>query len=258
MINNIKLFDTSDELMISCYGDGIKLVRSTQSEASSSKKILELSVADLLSLPFNVYFLNYYSEMQRCNKGTAEILNYESTKDLVGKTAFEAFRKEDAFAMVHEDQKTINTKKMNIFEAQITRLDDIDLHCTSLKFPWYSGANQLIGVFGFSIMIGQSANTSIAQALSLIRQTGLLGLPNNSRFSLLPVLSDFQVNKIYLSTREKEILNHLVRGKTAKEIANIIGRSKRTVEHHLENIKLKTGTSSKSELIEKYITLLLI
>jgi DNA-binding CsgD family transcriptional regulator len=42
-------------------------------------------------------------------------------------------------------------------------------------------------------------------------------------------------------------------GKTAKEIADIIGRSKRTVEHHLEKIKLKTGSSSKSELIEKII-----
>jgi len=52
---------------------------------------------------------------------------------------------------------------------------------------------------------------------------------------------------------EKSILYWLVRGKTAKAIANILSRSPRTIEHHIENVKNKTGSISKSELIEKLI-----
>ena len=43
----------------------------------------------------------------------------------------------------------------------------------------------------------------------------------------------------------------MIRGKTAKEIAVILNLSPRTIEHHIENIKIKTNSDSKSELIDK-------
>jgi excisionase family DNA binding protein len=41
---------------------------------------------------------------------------------------------------------------------------------------------------------------------------------------------------------------------TAKEAAKILNVSNRTIEHHLENIKIKANVSSKSELIHRILT----
>jgi DNA-binding CsgD family transcriptional regulator len=50
--------------------------------------------------------------------------------------------------------------------------------------------------------------------------------------------------------KELQVARLLVRGKTAREIASILQRSPRTIEHHIEALKNKTGALSKSELIE--------
>ncbi len=54
-----------------------------------------------------------------------------------------------------------------------------------------------------------------------------------------------------LSKRELEVLQHLMRGKTARQIGELLCISKRTVEHHVENIKQKACCHNKFELIKK-------
>jgi len=56
-----------------------------------------------------------------------------------------------------------------------------------------------------------------------------------------------------LSKRQSEILQHVIRGKTLKEIAYIMGLSQHTVGHYFEMIKIKLNVNSKSELILKTI-----
>ena len=55
---------------------------------------------------------------------------------------------------------------------------------------------------------------------------------------------------INLTPREEEILFYLIRGKTARGIAAILGLSMRTIETYLQHIKNKLGCQNKSELIE--------
>lgn len=52
-----------------------------------------------------------------------------------------------------------------------------------------------------------------------------------------------------LSKRELECLFLILRSKSAKQIAYILGLSRRTVESYIDSIKLKFGVSNKSELI---------
>lgn len=52
-----------------------------------------------------------------------------------------------------------------------------------------------------------------------------------------------------LSKREKEIIKQLECAKTSKEIGKFLGISYRTVEKHLENIKLKFNCNSKAKII---------
>lgn len=54
-----------------------------------------------------------------------------------------------------------------------------------------------------------------------------------------------------LSNREVEVIKSLIRGYSASEIASQLFISRRTVEHHLERIKDKFSSASKSELIQK-------
>lgn len=54
-----------------------------------------------------------------------------------------------------------------------------------------------------------------------------------------------------LSIREKEIIKQLEQGRTSKEIGKFLGISYRTVEKHLENIKLKFNCNTRSKIISK-------
>ncbi|NRB10678.1 MAG: hypothetical protein HRU35_03575 [Rickettsiaceae bacterium] len=56
-----------------------------------------------------------------------------------------------------------------------------------------------------------------------------------------------------LSKRQQECLSLIMRGKTIKEIAYILGISYRTAEGHIQVIKHKLGCNNKSQLIEKAI-----
>lgn len=52
-----------------------------------------------------------------------------------------------------------------------------------------------------------------------------------------------------LTTREKQCLLHLSKGLSARETADILNISRRTVEKHLDNVKLKFNCSKKVELM---------
>jgi DNA-binding CsgD family transcriptional regulator len=54
-----------------------------------------------------------------------------------------------------------------------------------------------------------------------------------------------------LSSREREVLKHLLQGKSNKLIAFSLGISDRTVEFHLKNVYAKYNVSSRVELILK-------
>lgn len=60
-------------------------------------------------------------------------------------------------------------------------------------------------------------------------------------------------NTFKLTKRECECVFLLIRGKTAKEIADLLSLSKRTIESYIENIKNKMHCQSKAELLVKAV-----
>jgi len=58
---------------------------------------------------------------------------------------------------------------------------------------------------------------------------------------------------IYLTRREAECLWYLSRGRTSKEAGRIMNLSSRTVESYITNLKVKTGTHWKNELIDIFL-----
>ncbi|MCL4149036.1 UNVERIFIED_CONTAM: hypothetical protein GTU68_028289 [Idotea baltica] len=59
-----------------------------------------------------------------------------------------------------------------------------------------------------------------------------------------------RTNKVILSKREREILTEIAKGKTSKEIAEILFIAKTTVDTHRKNIIRKLDLSSANELIK--------
>jgi DNA-binding CsgD family transcriptional regulator len=57
-----------------------------------------------------------------------------------------------------------------------------------------------------------------------------------------------------LSKRELEILDRLLLGDSSKEIASGLDIKSRTVETHIANMLLKTGTKSRMKLVAAYRT----
>jgi len=58
---------------------------------------------------------------------------------------------------------------------------------------------------------------------------------------------------LYLTDRERDILNLVQQGKTARATAEILGISKRTVEYHLLNVYQKLRVRSKEEAVQRAI-----
>lgn len=68
------------------------------------------------------------------------------------------------------------------------------------------------------------------------------------------IIKDDQ-DDVGLTQKECIILFFLLRGKSFREISELISRSEKTVTFHIENMKVKFNVSSKSSLIEKAICL---
>lgn len=88
------------------------------------------------------------------------------------------------------------------------------------------------------------------------KQNDLLNnLTNRQEFlqELNKLSCPYSVNINPISLREMDCLRLTIKGKTAKQIACILGLSHWTVEEYLANVKLKLGVKKKSELIEKTI-----
>lgn len=58
----------------------------------------------------------------------------------------------------------------------------------------------------------------------------------------------------YLTCREVNCINWCVKGKSAEEIAILLGTSKKTIERHMENIKQKLNCTKQSQLIRLAIS----
>ncbi len=53
---------------------------------------------------------------------------------------------------------------------------------------------------------------------------------------------------VLLTRREREVLEHVVAGRTYAEIAGALFLSEKTVSSHISNILRKTGTANRVEL----------
>lgn len=243
-------YDTSTELLITPRSRGVSLIRPLQKEHSQPY----FRIGQVLNFPCNVYFLNTESIIQNINEHSAHSCGYHSIRDAIGRTVFDVLPNEEAINLTRIDKEVLRTNHVKICDDTMTGKDGTRMQFLTIKSPVYHPRNNnIIGVFGCSVLLGQHP---IAESIALMTQLGLLYPTHRAQINRNTTSASHEASinsyNYYLTKRELEVLSHLTRGKTAKEIGHRLNISFRTVQHHIENIKSKTNSLSKSELIDKF------
>jgi DNA-binding NarL/FixJ family response regulator len=71
---------------------------------------------------------------------------------------------------------------------------------------------------------------------------------------LFPMLSAVQVDEKFFTSREQDVLHHLLRDKTINEISTLIGLAAHTVKYHIDNIKIKMKLTERSLFVEQLVS----
>ena len=242
-----KNLDTSDELVVCRFGQGIKLLSPDYLtiRGYSSIYINEHTLLSLKERPFSVYLENTELITESCNEIAAMHCGFMSSQESIGNPWFKPFELKSIEQSIENNKNVIKNKQYTIVEESAIRKDGISTHTLSIKMPWYNNENKITGLFGCTIDLGKQL---LAESLLQITQ---LDFFNSNFVNNLPI--GLEIDSVYLSKREMECLELTVKGKTSKQIAQLLKISPRTVEEYLANVKSKMGVRSKSELIEKAI-----
>lgn len=193
---------------------------------------------NLLRIPGEVwvYWKNTDGIYLGCNDFMSEKLRFSTRQDIIGRTDFDLnIPKKEAEFYRFIDKQIIETGIAKECKDTAT-LTDSKLEFLVLKTPLFEPDNKIVGLVGFSYCLYDNEEQT----------------PTNTHLSALTI------NGVGLSPREMQIIQLLVRGKMAKQIAPTLGLSTRTIEHYIVNIRKKFNSPNKSDLIDKIIDKILL
>jgi DNA-binding CsgD family transcriptional regulator len=211
------------------------------------KAELLLNSADLFSLLYSVYLLDTHGSTLKINDFGASICGFNTSTQALGKTIFDVSQGNTAKDLLDNCESVLKQESVKIFDEFNLRYDGRSLQFLSVKFPCYDCKQQLQGILGISIVLGEHP---LAEAITKLTDLGLL--PKNTT----PQEQTIKLNlkNILLTPREQECIEYTVKGFTAKEIAKKLLISPRTVEEYLNQLKVKLGASSKQQMIQKVLS----
>ncbi|NRB10681.1 MAG: helix-turn-helix transcriptional regulator [Rickettsiaceae bacterium] len=114
------------------------------------------------------------------------------------------------------------------------------------KKPIHNEEGNVIGVF-------TSSNDITNLIFKKYNSLNLLDKRFTSNLKHKKYILTSEFSPLSLTKKQKECLAWVIRGKTNKEIVYLMGISCRTVDEHIQKMKLKLDCNSKSQLIEKAI-----
>jgi DNA-binding CsgD family transcriptional regulator len=176
-------------------------------------------------------------------------LNQLGGDNLIGNDDYNTPWANNAEAYRNADKRVMREEQPLTFLESLKIADGTELVILSRKFPSYDDMQQVSGIT-CSLSIVTSPAT--LRHIAILRKTDFeLVALNNYQPKNYAVADHFEL--FNLSKSETKCLFYLIRGKTAKEIAAILKKSKRTIEKHIDSIKYKLNCKTKSSIIEKAI-----
>jgi DNA-binding CsgD family transcriptional regulator len=215
-------------------------------KTSSFKKNKFLKI-DSDSSKYRLYLKSIDGKFLECNTAQAKSFGLSKGSDVVGRFDEDFLPKEEAELVKRDDKEIIKIGLPKIFIENYNFFHSSQERMISFKIPIASPTKQhkLIGIFGISVSMN---NLDLISTDILNPFQTLLCMANIHDYSI-------SANK-KLSKREKECLQHLTSGMTAKKIARILNLSPRTVEFYIENLKKKFACSNRTELVAKTFNIL--
>lgn len=240
-----------DEDIIMPYKEGVQIIRPQRSRQPKSCgfSIGDYSIKQSFKAPCNMYLLDRNSVALKINKQTANTHGYYSIEEGLHKSIFDVTDHKSATKVRSTHIEVINKRKIIITEKRISCNNGLDSTFLTMEFPWFNKEGVVMGLLGCSICLGIQP---LSQSLLHITKLGLLREPTfiSEEKQLLLNLQNIGIG---LSHRELQCAHLMVRGKNAKTIAKMLSLSPRTIEHHIDNIKIKLNVTSKYQAVEKII-----
>lgn len=196
---------------------------------SNPDQLFDMNFSFLQDLPFHLYWKDRAGKYQGSNHCQAQDAGFEKGEDLLGLTDQDLSWKKEAAKLRHNDAKVMKSEKIIIFSEDATIVDDNFIKGISYKAPVRLRSNKIVGVMGLSMIVRENIGL---QADTLLIETG-----------------------VRITKRQNECLYYLVKGMTMKQIAAALKLSPRTIEHYIENLKIKFDCSSRIDLIAKALQL---
>jgi DNA-binding CsgD family transcriptional regulator len=196
--------------------------------------ILKNNIEQIASAPnVSIYWKDKSGKYVGVNEKVVKMSGLDNTSDLIGLNDYDFIWRDYAHLYQKNDQMVIATDKLLTTVEHIRCADNNDVkYCLSHKIPTKLKTGKVTGMIGFSFML------------------------DNIQAILATSVSELVHQQNSLTRREYDLAKLLVRGGTAKKIANTLHLSHRTVENYLANLKSKFNATSKAELIEKLIDFL--
>ncbi len=236
-----KPFELNNDLIIQRHHTGIRLIK------PSNDCDINNSIGAFNDLDASVYFVDAESTILQVNPGGAELNGLLNITDMNGKNVTHFLKKDFSGRVFEHDQAVLASGKTRVFEESGSRQDEGNIHSVAVRFPWFHD-NKIIGIFGICASVASHSLSGFAASMEKLITSSLISSNDLQPKKKLPQL---HAGKTYYSKRELEVIDLMIMGKSTKEIANILFLSKRTVEHHIENIKFKAGCSTRYQLIHK-------
>jgi len=200
-------------------------------------------IETFFKLPDNilVYWKNVESVFFGCNDLLAD-LGCLTNQTIAGTQDSDFMDADSAVKLVANDPSVLNTNSSQVFLETVNYNSKVTYQSLSFKSVLTDSAQQIKGTFGFSVILGDPFFSKIFKVIQKLKLTEHL---------LPPILLISTEQQKELTEKERACLYQLMKGKSTKEIADILGNSPRTIETHLENIKSKLHCYHRSQIIEK-------
>lgn len=227
-----------------------------------SKKDIKMGLLDpnsFLQTDMNVFWSDKDGYYLGCNDKVSKLFGVTEDK-IIGRRIDDLVKdnivqKSLADYLNNENSAVLSaqTPRLNIADPVIIHANGAPIHYVTNRFPLFDHNNKISGVFGLTVNITDSL---------LVKRSGLFGYlimaaHTNRREKYLNELftnkeTDQSVSG--LSLKESKCLYYVLRGKSAREIGEILFISTRTVEGHIANAKDKLQCKTRSELIDRILS----
>lgn len=183
-----------------------------------------------------VYFFSKDRRLRflHCSQNMLESTGLYSANEIIGKTDFDLAWKDRAEFYRAIDQKILTEEFSYFNRIELQTQKDREAQILISKYPLLNKEGDCIGIGSHYIDISQ---------YYLINKNGYSD-HTTGRFYFYE-----NATLQYFTPREVETLKLLMIGHQAKKIALMLKISKRTVDDHIDNIKLKLNCRTKAEII---------